>query len=118
MRCALLLAAVALAGCGVREEGPPADGGEDYEEYVAKLRKGTPIRVEQFKKKGLKAESYEVSTEYPMYFSEVVVKVPRVYLTNQVTGKGGWYTRARLVLNDPSPGDYEVFGWEKVEMLR
>lgn len=102
------------------DSSPPKSGGQDYDKYVEKLKDDTPIEVEAFQKAKMKAQEYEKNERYPEMFKFVVISVPRVYLTDKTTGKGQWYTRARLTLNNPvaRKGTVpEIFQWARVEML-
>lgn len=104
---------------------PPKKGARDMKEYTNQLKHSTPYQIAEFKKT-LKATEYEADQRYPEFFRFVVIEVPRVYLKDDVTGKGQWYTRARLTLNNPAPAKLnskggitsvpEPFGWAKVEM--
>lgn len=101
------------------DEPPPPDGGQDLEAYTQKLMRDTPVASDTFEKKGLRAVEYERNARYPVVFKSATLAVDRVYLTDRVSGRGGWYTRARLFANDPSarPGAPEPFRWVRVEML-
>lgn len=109
------------------DDAPPKKGARDLTEYIAQLKLDTPIQIADFKAKKLKAVEYEANEKYPDLFRFVVIDVPRVYLKDDVTGKGQWHTRARLTLNNPKPAKLnskggiasipEPFEWAKVEMI-
>jgi hypothetical protein len=113
----VLLAGV-LFGCGRATQ--PTGPVESMEAYTKELKARVPLDPDEFKRKGLTAESYVKDDAYPL-FREVTLRVEPVCLRDDLTGKTATYTRARLIRNDPRPGDKrhapEPFEWARVEMF-
>ncbi len=99
---------------------------QDLKEYVDKLKRAVPYDMKKFTDAGYKAESYKKDPKRE-WFTEVVLKVDPVYLTDNITGETKKYTRARMVRNNPPPTTFNSrggvtsvpvpFEWESITML-
>lgn len=129
---AVLLAVLCVREGAVGRGGspPPESERRDRGRYAAGLMRDVPVSVAEFRRRGRVALDYAARADYPDTFDWVEVGVPRVYLTDAVTRRGGWYTRARLTLKEPRPLRFgngprgpdvlsygEPFAWARVEML-
>lgn len=85
-----------MAVAAVRGVPPPVGERKDMSTFTIGIKQKIPVQIDQFKKIGLKAESYSASDKYPNLFGVVTVPVDRVYLEDPLTRGGDWYTRARL----------------------
>jgi hypothetical protein len=79
----------------------------DFAEYVAELRNTVPVRVDEFKAKGLKCDKYETSVlaGIEIFDSLVLTIEPPVTLKDTLTGKTKKYKAARMVRS----GNGDVF---------
>lgn len=106
----VLFAAVLATGCGKGEtttgasSAPPVEAidpatARDYAEYVAELRKTVPVRVDEFKAKGLKCEPYVTSTlaGIEIFDSLTLTIEPAVVLKDALSGKTQRYVGAKMV---------------------
>lgn len=114
LRMLIVVATTALAvGCGkppaqteTKDDVPsakapdvtPAGPARDYAEYVAELRKTVPLRVDEFKAKGLKCDPYVTSNLAGIeIFDSLTLTIDPVILKDSLTGKAQKYVGARMV---------------------
>lgn len=122
---AVALFAVLVVGCGKKPATepepttPPATEvpaqTQDMRVYTDKLASQVPVDSELFKSFNWKATEYTLHPILNESFEMVTVEVPRVHLTDAITGKGAWYTRAKLTAGRKLAP--EGYGWLRVEML-
>lgn len=99
---------------------------KDLKEYTDWLKSTVPYDMKKFTDAGFKAESYKKDPKRE-WFTEVVLKVEPVYLTDKITGETKKYTKAKMVRNNPAPASVNSrggitsvpvpFAWESITML-
>jgi hypothetical protein len=87
----------------------------DMEDYRKQLKAKVPVLIEQFKKANFRAVEYKVHSEFDNMFQYVVVRIKPVQLSDTLTGKTGFYTKARMTLSRTRL--YVPWEWAIIEFL-
>jgi hypothetical protein len=90
---------------------------QDLRAYTDALLRDVPIspNPDFFKANGYKVLEYKMNREVNYIFREILIQVPRVYLTDSITGTSKWYTRVHMIANNPRPG--QQYYWLEAVML-